>query len=159
MTSKFIEDLVARHDGLLVHILQDIQNNDGYISEDAVKDISEELNIKTSAVYGVASFYGAFSFTPKGKHIITVCTGTACHVRGASKAVDIISEELSIQPGETTQDMQFTLETVACLGCCAMGPVVVVNGKYHGKMTPGKIEKLLLNLQEGETNEKNKISI
>lgn len=150
MVSKFIEEVAARHHGLLIPVLQEIQEHYGYLSEEAVKEVSNKLEMKISDVYGVASFYSAFSFTPKGKHIITVCDGTACHVRGTSRAIDILSEELGINPGETTKDLMFTLETVACLGCCAIGPVIVADGKYYGKMTPGKVEKLLLNLRGGE---------
>ena len=150
MVSKFIEQAVARHHGLLIPVLQDIQERYGYLSEEAVNAVAKKLGIKTSDVYGVASFYSAFSFSPKGKHVITVCNGTACHVRGASKIVDVFSRELGINPGETTDDLQFTLETVNCLGCCALGPVAVVNSKYHGNMTPAKVEKLLLNLRKGE---------
>jgi len=159
MVSKIIEDAAVRHHGLLIPVLQEIQEHYGYLSEEAVKEVANKLGMKISDVYGVASFYTAFSFTPKGKHIITVCNGTACHVRGASRAVDILSEELGIKPGGTTPDMQFTLETVACLGCCAIGPVVVADGKYHGNMTPAKVEKLLLNLRKGESIEKDKISV
>jgi len=159
MVSKFIENAAAKHHGLLIPVLQEIQERYGYLSEDAVNAVAEKLEMKISDVYGVASFYSAFSFSPKGKYIIVVCNGTACHVRGASKIIDVFSKELSINAGETTDDLMFTLETVTCLGCCALGPVAVVNGKYHSKMTPAKVEKLLLNLREGESIEKDKISI
>ncbi|ODS39835.1 MAG: hypothetical protein A7315_10395 [Candidatus Altiarchaeales archaeon WOR_SM1_79] len=162
MVSKFIENAAAMHHGLLIPVLQDIQEEYGYLSEEAVSEVAKQLEIKMIDVYGVASFYGTFSFTPKGKHIIIVCLGTACHVRGASNIVDLFSQELGINPGETTQDLKFTLETVTCLGCCALGPVVVVDGKYHGNMTPSKVEKLLSSYNvcdECETIEKNKISI
>ena len=94
-------------------------------------------------VYGVATFFKAFSLKPRGKHTVSVCLGTACHVRGAPAVLDEVKRRLGTEPGETTEDMQFTLETVNCLGACALGPIVVVDGEYHGQMVPGKVKKVI----------------
>ncbi len=145
--AKFVEGAVARHGGFLISTLQDIQEHYKYLPEEALREVAKASGIALRDVYGVATFYSAFSFTPKGKHIITVCLGTACHVRGGVRIVDVLSKNLGINPGETTKDLQFTLETVNCLGCCAIGPTVVLNGKYYGQMTPQKtlnqIKKLI----------------
>lgn len=94
-------------------------------------------------VYGVATFFKAFSLKPRGKHIVNVCLGTACHVRGAPSVLDEVSRQLGVEPGDTTEDMKFTLETVNCLGACALGPILVVDGEYHGQTGPGKVKKVL----------------
>ncbi|MFH1783832.1 MAG: NAD(P)H-dependent oxidoreductase subunit E [bacterium] len=145
--SEFVRDTVRRHEGLLIPTLQDIQERYNYLPEKVLRELAKISKISLSDVYGVASFYSAFSFTPKGKHIITVCLGTACHVRGGAKVVDVISKELGIESGETTADLQFTLQTANCLGCCAIGPIVLIDGEYYGQMTPQKtvvqIERLL----------------
>jgi NADH-quinone oxidoreductase subunit E len=128
---------------MLIPILQDIQSEYNWLSQDAITEVSEKLDIPLIDVYGVASFYKQFSLTPRGKHIITVCLGTACHVRGGPRIVDELSRKLNIQPGETTEDMQFSLETVNCLGCCAIGPVVVIDDEYYGEMNPTKVIHVL----------------
>jgi len=134
----------------LIEVLQDIQQTEGYISEDAMCAVSERLAVPLIEVYRVAKFYKAFSLQPRGKHVITVCMGTACHVRGAVRMLDEVSGQLCIRPGETTEDRMFTMESVNCLGACALGPVVVVDGKYHHHMTPGKLRKLIQSLRESE---------
>lgn len=144
--SKFVEGLLAKHGGLLIPTLQDIQERYNYLAEEALREVAEKSGIPLRDVYGVATFYSAFSFTPKGKHIITVCLGTACHIRGGAKIVDVLSEKLGIKPGQTTPDLQFTLQTVNCLGCCAIGPIVVVDGEYYGQMTPQKALSQVKNL-------------
>ena len=140
--NSFIEECIKIHSRFLVHILQDIQAKYNYLSEESMRIVAEKLSIPLRDVYGVASFYQAFSFKPKGRHIITVCLGTACHVRGGAGIVDTLSRELDIKPGETTNDLMFTLETVNCLGCCAIGPIVVADGEYYGHMTANKAVKL-----------------
>jgi len=144
----FVEECVKRHGRFLVPILQDIQEQYNYLPEDVLRLIAEKLNIPLRDVCGVASFYRAFSFTPKGKHIITVCLGTACHVRGGTRIGEALSKELGVKPGETTKDLQFTLETVNCLGCCAIGPIVVADGEYYGQMTADKALRLMESIEK-----------
>jgi len=134
----------------LIPVLLDIQTEYHYLPPEAIQRVSERMNIPMIQVYQVASFYKVFSLEPRGKHIITVCVGTACHVRGSTMLVDQISRVLHVEPGETTKDMQFTLEEVNCLGACALGPVMVIDGKYYGKMTVNKIEKTLSKYTETE---------
>lgn len=127
----------------LICILQDIQAEYGYLPKDALINVSEQLDIPLIQVYGVATFFRAFSLQPRGRHTVHVCLGTACHVRGAERVLDKIKRELKIDAGETTDDMNFTLETVNCLGACALGPIMVVDGKYHGQMTTAKVDTIL----------------
>ncbi len=115
----------------LIHILHRIQKEHGFISLQDISSISKYLKISANEIFSVLTFYKAFSLEPRGEHVITVCMGTACHVRGASRLAEDASRALGIDVGQTTQDRHFTLETVNCLGCCAIGPVVVVDGKYH----------------------------
>ena len=128
---------------LLVSILQDIQAEYRYLPEGALTDVSHILGVPLSQVYGVATFFRAFSLQPMGRHLINVCMGTACHVRGAVRILEKIERELGIKPGETTKDLNFTLETVNCVGACALGPIVVVDGEYNGQMTAEKVNPVL----------------
>ncbi len=150
--SSIVSKAVDRHGDFLIPLLQDIQEHYNYLPEEALEEVSQKLNMPLMDVYGVATFYRTFSLTPKGKHIVTVCVGTACHVRGGSRIVDALEQELDIKAGETTPDMNFTLETVNCLGCCAIGPVIVVDGEYHGEMTSQKTLSLIKNIEKGEDN-------
>jgi NADH:ubiquinone oxidoreductase subunit E len=134
----------------LIHILHKIQSEFGYIPPDAVGAVSEHLRISESEIYGVLTFYNAFSLTPKGEFTMTVCLGTACHVRGGPQIVEEMERKLGIKVGETTPDEKFTLETVNCLGCCAIGPVVVVNQKYYSHITLKKIDSILKEYREDE---------
>jgi NADH-quinone oxidoreductase subunit E len=134
-----------RDNSLLVDILQDVQAEIGYLPKDVLEETARGLEIPVSRVYSVATFFKAFSLTPRGRHLINVCLGTACHVRGADKVVEKIEEELGIKRGETTPDLKFTLETVNCLGACALGPIVVVGEDYHGEMTPETVGSVLKN--------------
>ncbi|MBN1756631.1 NAD(P)H-dependent oxidoreductase subunit E [bacterium] len=127
---------------MLVLILQDINLKYNYLPEQALKYVSERLSVSLPQIYHVATFYTAFSLTPRGDHLIRVCTGTACHTRGALKILDEFQRQLEIKPGETTPDNKFTLETVACLGCCALAPVAVIDDDYF-MMTPKKVGELL----------------
>jgi len=129
--------------GQLNSILQDIQAELYYLPKEALVQVSAAMGIPLSRVYSVATFFRAFSLKPRGKHLINVCLGTACHVRGASKVLEQIERSLNISPGETTADAKFTLETVNCMGCCALGPVVNVDGEYFGQMNAGKVDSLL----------------
>jgi len=119
----------------LIPLLQDIQHEYNWLPPETLRHVAEELGLPLIDVYGAATFYRSLSLKPRGRHIGTVCVGTACHVRGGERIVDAISREYGIRPGETTQDMNFTLETVNCLGCCAIGPILVLDGEYHGQMT------------------------
>ncbi|MCL0064751.1 NAD(P)H-dependent oxidoreductase subunit E [Dehalococcoidia bacterium] len=127
----------------LVSILQDIQSEYRYLPEDALRGVARQLDIPMIQIYGIATFFKAFSLKPRGEHIVSICMGTACHVRGAPATLDEVKRRLGIEPGETTEDMRFTLETVNCVGACALGPIVVVDGKYHGGTGPAKVKKTL----------------
>lgn len=145
-----LDTILAKYEGehgALIPVLQDINNEYNYLPEDALRYISERLEVPLSQVYHVASFYTAFSLEPRGDHVIKVCQGTACHVRGGSRVLDEIERILAINSGETTPDLKFTLETVNCLGCCALGPVVVIDDEYH-PTTPDKVKKLLKKYEE-----------
>jgi NADH-quinone oxidoreductase subunit E len=132
---------------VLIQLLLDIQGQFNWISGEAVRCVSQRLDIPVSQVYRVASFYKAMSLKPRGRHIVSVCMGTACHVRGAARVAGKVEETLGVGTGETTGDKRFTLERVNCLGCCALGPVMLVDKDYHGKMTPSKIEAILKEYQ------------
>ena len=127
----------------LIPILQAVQEAQGYLSEDAVVSIGRHLRIPASKVYGVATFYNQFRFQPRGAYHITVCRGTACHVKGSAKVLEAIVRHLGVGPGKTTRDKLFSLETVACLGACALSPVVCINGEFHAKVSPAKAVKLI----------------
>ncbi len=129
----------------LISILLEIQDEYGYLPRDSLMRVAEKLEISLIDLCGVASFYKVFRFTPKGKHLITVCLGTACHVRGGPRIVEKVEDFLRIKTGETTTDGKFTFETVRCLGACALGPIMVVDGNYHGNMTQKKVDGVLKN--------------
>jgi len=141
-----IPDIISRHEkqpDSLIMILQDIQKEYNYLPSEALTMTAEALEIPLSKVYAVSTFYNAFSLTPKGENIVRVCKGTACHIRGAQLLQDQLENNLKIKAGETTKDMKFTLEIVACVGACAMAPVVIVNDKYHAAVKVGSVTKLL----------------
>lgn len=131
----------------IVGILQDIQDLHGYLPESILSYVSEKLNIPISQIYSIATFYKAFSLKPKGKYKIKVCLGTACHVRGGYMIAEFLKNKFNINPGETTKDGLFSLETVNCLGACAIGPIVVINEKYYGQMDVRKTEKIIKELE------------
>jgi NADH-quinone oxidoreductase subunit E len=142
MDTKAIDRIVKKYNyehSSIIAILQDLQEIENYLPEKALEYLSEKLSMPLSKIYRIATFYNAFSLTPRGKHIINVCLGTACHVRGAAKVLDRIKMYLGVDVGEMTKDKLFSLETVNCLGACAMGPIVVVGSDYHGQMTPAKV--------------------
>jgi len=149
-TLDAILDRYNRNPAQLIPILQDVQAEENYLPREALEVISEKLDIPLVRIYSVATFYKAFSLKPRGKHIIQVCMGTACHVRGAPRILDKMVRDLGVQPGATTKDMEFTLETVNCLGACALGPIVVVDGEYHGQMTSPKWDKIYKTLKKAE---------
>jgi NADH-quinone oxidoreductase subunit E len=127
----------------LIAILQDIQAECNYLPEESLRYVASALDIPLTDVVGVATFYRAFSLNPRGKHLITVCLGTACHVRGGPRILDEFERKLAIKAGETTADNLFTLEVVNCLGACALGPITVIDGNYHGQMKVKTVDKLL----------------
>ena len=135
----------------LIEVLQDVQQAEGYIPQEVMCVVSERLRVPLIEVYRVANFYKAFSLQPRGKHVITVCMGTACHVRSAARMFDQVAGQLGIQPGQTTEDQLFTLESVNCLGACALGPIVVLDDVYHHHMTPGKLRKLIQSVCEQQS--------
>ena len=139
----------------LIPILQDIQAKYHYLPGIALTTLSKCLNIPLIDIIGVATFYRSFSLQPSGEHIVTVCLGTACHVRGGLKIFDEFAKKLNIKGGETTEDRKFSLETVACLGCCAIGPVVVVDGNYHAQTTIRNVASILKKYKKNEKQDEN----
>lgn len=127
----------------LISILQDIQAEYHYLPEEALRHVAKRLNLPLIQVYGVATFFKAFSLKPKGRHQCVVCTGTACHVRGASRVLEELERKLDIKSGDTTDDMEYSLETVNCVGACALGPMVIIDGEYYGVMNSAKVERTL----------------
>jgi NADH-quinone oxidoreductase subunit E len=134
----------------IISILHDIQDQYNHLPKEALKQVAVRLNMDLNNIYGVATFYKSFSLIPKGKHSITLCLGTACHVRGAPKILKEMTKHLSIEPGETTKDTKFSLQVVNCLGVCAIGPVMFVDGKFYGEMTPVKARRIIDKLNKGK---------
>ena len=150
-----VKSLVEKHGGekkALIAILQDIQAEYCYLPKDSLKLVAEILCIPLIDVLGVATFFRAFSLKPRGRHTCTVCLGTACHVRGGPKILDEFERRLGVKAGETTSDNMFTLETVACLGCCAIGPVVVVDKYYHAQVNIRKVGPILKKYQKRDAS-------
>lgn len=139
---KIFEEFPPREKNL-IPVLQNAQDEYGYLPEEVLKEISSHMKIPLSKVYGVVTFYTQFHLEPRGENIIRVCMGTACHVRGATDVYNVIQEELEIDDGETTEDLKFTLETVACIGACGLAPVIMVNDNTHGRLTPEKTKDIL----------------
>ena len=138
--------LLASHEGergALIPVLQKVQSEFGYLPEEAISEIAHFLRVPESEVYGVASFYAQFRFQRQGEHTIKVCQGTACHVRGGHRILEAVERELGIHPEGTTEDYKFSLERVACFGCCALAPVMVVDKTVSGKMTIAKVKQIL----------------
>ena len=141
-----LNDIFLRYKGErqeLIPLLQETQEQFRYLPAAAMKEISRFLHIPESTIYGVSTFYAQFKLTPLGKKIIRVCRGTACHVRGASKVLDELEKKLGIKAGETTDDLEYTLETVACIGACALAPTITIDSETHGKMTAKKVAEVL----------------
>lgn len=130
-------------EGVLIHILEDLQEEFGYLPEEALAVVAAERGLSLAEVYGVASFYARFYFTPRGKNVIRVCTGTACHVRGAGRILAKLEEGLGLKSGETSPDLKYSLETVSCVGCCALAPVVVINEKTQQVLDPSRVLSLV----------------
>jgi NADH-quinone oxidoreductase subunit E len=146
MDMEKVDEIIKEYevdDSWLVMILQDIQEEYNHLPKTALVRVAEKLGIPLSRVYNVATFYSSLSLTERGRHLIKVCDGTACHLRGFTNIRDEIKRQLDIEAGQTTADKKFTLEVVACLGACALAPVMAVNTTYHGGMTPEKVSKML----------------
>lgn len=143
-----VRQVLGKYNGdksALIDVLHDTQSVIGYLPEEALEEIHKGLDVPLSRVYSVATFFKAFSLVPRGRHLINVCMGTACHVRGSDKVLAQMEKELGIKSGENTPDLKFTLETVNCVGACALGPMVVIGENYHGEMTPEKVGEVLKN--------------
>lgn len=148
--TDFIQQILEKHgyqSSSLVGILQDIQSRMNYLPRSLLKQISKYLDIPLSDIYGVATFYKAFHLEPKGRHTLQVCLGTACHVRGSRRILNYLETLLDVKAGETTKDLSFSLETVNCLGACALGPLLVIDRKYYGKISAEKLEGILKRYQ------------
>ncbi len=142
-TLQHILENYRKEKGTLIGVLQDIQEVFGYLPEDQLEKVSEELEVPFSRLFSLATFYTTFRLEPMGKHHICACVGTACHVRGAPIIVDTVERELNTKAGRTTEDRQFTVDTVNCVGACALAPLIMVDGKHYGKMTQNKVKRLL----------------
>ncbi len=134
--------------GSLLAIMQDVQDEARYLPREAMERIAVRLDIPITDVYRMATFFESFHLEPRGEHICTVCMGTACHVRGASRLVEQLERDLEIPSGGTTEDMKFTIEEVNCVGACALGPLVIMDGEYQGSMTSGKLQKMVKRMQK-----------
>jgi len=140
---KIIEEYQGKP-GEIISVLEKIQEVYGYLPQEVLKEVSEKLQVHLSRLFSLATFYSAFTLKPRGEHMVHVCLGTACHVRGAPKIVDELSRLLGIKPSDTTEDMKFTLETVRCIGCCSLAPVLKVDKDIYGYNTMDKMPKILV---------------
>lgn len=141
-----LDEVLAKYKGkkgALIPVLQGTQDIFGYLPADALKEISRVLNLPLSKIYGVVTFYAQFHLNPRGRNIIRVCLGTACHVRGGAKILEAVEKATGIKDGETTEDLRFTFESVACIGACGLAPVMMINDDTHGRLTPDKVAALL----------------
>ena len=146
MDTGRIDQIIDKHQGeasSLIQVLLEIQSESHWLPKEALERVGEKLQVPLTRIQHIATFYKAFSLVPKGRHEIHICMGTACHIRGAPRVLDTVQNLIVIKPGETDSDSKFSLETVNCLGCCALGPVMEVDGKYHGKMVPATIAEVL----------------
>ena len=150
MVNDRIDQIIEKHHGeasSLIQVLLEIQSENHWLPKEALERVSEKLQVPLTRIQHIATFYKAFSLVPKGRHEIHLCVGTACHVRGATRLIDTVQDQTGIKPGETDLDLKFSLQTVNCLGCCALGPVMDVDGKTYGKMSPSKIADVLKNYE------------
>ena len=146
MDNERINQIIDKHQGeanSLIQVLLEIQSENHWLPKEALEKVGEKLQVPLSRIKHIATFYKAFSLIPKGRHEVHVCMGTACHVRGAERVLDKVQDLTGIKPGETDLDLKFSLETVNCLGCCAMGPVMEIDGKTHGKLSKTETENVL----------------
>jgi NADH-quinone oxidoreductase subunit E len=140
--AQIVDNYVGKEEHI-ISLLQDVQAKYNYLPRNVLVYISDRLDMPLSRLFSIATFFRAFSLKPKGRHTITVCTGTACHVKGAQKLIDKMGRDYQVKPGHTSADKRFSLEKVNCLGCCAIGPVAVVDGKYEGKLNSDKFDEVL----------------
>ncbi len=155
MGKELIKEIVNRYEddsGMLIPMMQDLQTEYGYLPAEQLRVLSKTLSVPLSRIYQVATFYASFRLAPKGQHEVTLCMGTVCYLKGADKILEAICEDYGIDPGGTTKDRLFTLQAVNCVGCCAVAPVMVVDGKYHGNLNPRSALEVLhgLTLSEEE---------
>ena len=148
-----LDDILSQYSGVsadLITVLQEVQEKFGYLPEKAMQIIAKFLRLPRSTVYGVATFYAQFKFVPTGERIVKVCRGTACHVRGGERVLSEVETQLGIKSGETTDDLKYSIETIACIGCCALAPCLRINNNVHGEVTPERARKLFHNVNKGE---------
>ena len=150
MDNQIIDTIIEKHHSepsYLIQVLLDIQSENHWLPKEALERVADKLQVPLTRVQHIATFYKAFSLVPKGRHEIHICMGTACHVRGAPRVLDAVEELVGIKPGETDLELKFSLQTVNCLGCCALGPVLEIDGKTHGKATPAQMAEVLKNYE------------
>ncbi len=150
MDNDRIDQIIDKHQAepsSLIQVMLEIQSENNWLPKATLDRVSERLDVPLARILHIATFYKAFSLVPKGRHSVHICVGTACHVRGASRILDTVEGQIGIKPGETDLDLRFSLEVVNCLGCCALGPVLEIDGKTHGKMTPGETVDVLKNYE------------
>lgn len=146
MNDDKIDQIINKYQGdasSLIQVLLEIQREKHWLAKEVLEKVSDKLNVPLSQIQHIATFYKAFSLIPEGRHEVHICMGTACHVRGSPRLLDTVQDLIGIRPGETDSNLKFSLETVNCLGCCAAGPVIVVDGKYHAKIAPTQAEDVL----------------
>jgi NADH-quinone oxidoreductase subunit E len=146
MNTGRVDEIIDKHGcepSSLIQVLLEIQAEHHWLPQEALERVAERLSVPMTRIQHIATFYKAFSLVPKGRHEVHICMGTACHVRGAARVLDAVEEVTGIHPGETDLDLKFSLQTVNCLGCCALGPVIEIDGKTHGKMAPAKAAEVL----------------
>ena len=151
--TALVDRIVERHGNdktQLIEALHDIQKECRYLPEEALRTLAERMGVPVIEVFRVANFYKAFTLEPRGRHLLTLCMGTACHVRGSEKLLDEVKGQLGVAPGETTSDGEITLETVNCVGACALGPVAIIDGEYHERMTFRKLRTLVASMKRSE---------
>jgi NADH-quinone oxidoreductase subunit E len=156
MEASKLDAIIDRYDAdasSLLAILQDLQDEARYLPRDALERVAERLHVPIARIYQMATFFESFHLEPRGEHICTVCMGTACHVRGGKRLVEQLERDLKIDSGQTTKDLKFTIEEVNCVGACALGPLVIIDGDYHGNMTSGQLTKIVKKLQKSEGGE------
>ena len=150
MNNDKIDGIIDKYEGkasAVIQALLEIQRENRWLPRDVLVKVSEKLGVPLNRIQHIVTFYKAFSLVPKGRHEIHICMGTACHVRGATRVLDTVQDLIGIKPGETSSDLKYSLKTVNCVGCCSLGPVMVIDGEYHGKMAPAQSEEVLKNYE------------